>query len=497
MPRLLYVAHDQLHREYGVMKGAIPGEDVVVFVESTRQLNNRTWHQQRLFYLLASAQHFAQELELQGFEVHYIKAETTKAGIEQVKNKMKPDVILAVEPSSYRLRESLLGLVNFIPNDFFLTNRNDFLNWASAQKKLLMENFYRIQRQQLNLLMDGDKPMGGSWNYDSENRKAVPKDHSFPEYLEHERDELDLKIVSELKSSSYSMWGDEPDTTWATTRAGALRQLNHFIENHFQDFGPYEDAMTSKNWALHHSLLSPYLNNGLLHASEVIEKAVAKFNTNAIPLSSAEGFIRQIIGWREYVHGLYWFFGESYRDLNFWKHTNPLPALFDDPNRTVMNCLKEVISDVKKRGWVHHIPRLMVLSNFAQLARISPQALLDWMRRVFIDATDWVMVPNVIGMSLNADGGKMMSKPYIAGGGYISKMSDYCGGCRFNPKLRTGEDACPFTTLYWHFIDENFDELRKNHRMSQQIMGIKKLKDLDEVKNRGDFLLEEIRRDNL
>ncbi len=345
-----------------------------------------------------------------------------------------------------------------------------------------METFYRAQRARLNILIENGKPTGGAWNFDKENRLPPPKNYTWPKYLEHKPAAIDLEVGKELKFT--------PTTTWATTRKGALAQLDNFIENHFATFGPYEDAMALDNWALHHSLLSPYLNNGLLHASEVIDAAVKKFNTGAIPIESAEGFIRQVIGWREYVNGMYWYLGADYRDNNQLNATKKLLPLFNDPGKTQMNCVKSIVTDIQDRAWVHHIPRLMVLSNLALITGTNPQEFLDWMREVFIDATEWVMVPNVIGMGVHADGGAMMTKPYAAGGAYISRMSNYCKGCAYNPKLRTGETACPFTTLYWDFLDRHSETFKKNHRMSQQIFGLNRLSDLPELKERAKEVLK-------
>ena len=492
--RLLYLPFDQLNRSYGILKEANKLTDAVVFVESQRMLKAEKWHIQRLYFLISAARHFAKSLEEDGYQVHYIKSETTKSGISEIANKIGAKEIYAAEPSSFRLTAELKGLVNFVENDFFLTPRKEFLKWASGYKKLLMENFYRNQRKKLNILMAGDEPVGGRWNYDDENRESLPdSNYKFPPYLVHEMDEIDLEVLAELRNSKLELWGNLPDGTWATTREGALKQLDHFLNKNFANFGPYEDAMTTNNWALHHSLLSPYLNNGLLHAEEVIE-AVRKFiNKHDIPIQSVEGFVRQVIGWREYVNGVYWIFGEDYRNSNHWNSDGELPPMFDDPAKTQMACMKNIITDVQKRSWVHHIPRLMVISNFAQLTQTSPQALLNWMRRVFIDATDWVMVPNVIGMSMHADGGRMMSKPYIAGGSYISKMSNYCESCPFNPKLRTGKDACPFTMLYWNFIDQNFESLVKNPRIARQVSGIKRLKDLPEIREESVAVIKSIR----
>jgi deoxyribodipyrimidine photolyase-related protein len=332
--------------------------------------------------------------------------------------------------------------------------------------------------------MNGDNPTGGAWNFDKENRLPPPKKYEGPKYLEHQRDAIDDEVAGELSFS--------PLTTWATTRTGAQLQLKNFVDNHFAEFGPLEDAMTTDNWALHHSLLSPYLNNGLLHASEVVDAAVTAFNKGHIPIASAEGFIRQIIGWREYVNGMYWFLGPEYRENNQLNATRKLLPLFSDPEATQMKCMKETVSDIQSRSWVHHIPRLMLLSNLALITGTNPQEFLDWMREVFIDATEWVMVPNVIGMGVHADGGQMMTKPYAAGGAYISRMSNYCKGCAYNPKLRTGDTACPFTTLYWDFLDRHKETFVKNHRMSQQVFGLNRLSDLPEVKKRAAEVLKEL-----
>jgi deoxyribodipyrimidine photolyase-related protein len=345
-----------------------------------------------------------------------------------------------------------------------------------------MENFYRKQRTRLNILMEGKDPVGGSWNFDKENRLPPPKKYEGPAYLEHKRDATDLEVAKEL--------GHTPTTTWATTRKGALAQMHNFFDNHFAEFGPLEDAMTTDNWALHHSLLSPYINNNLLHPAEVIHAAVKAFDSGTVPIESAEGFIRQIIGWREYVNGMYWFLGPDYRENNQLKATRKLLPLFNDPSKTQMNCMKQTVTDINDRAWVHHIPRLILLSNLALITGTNPQQFLDWMREVFIDASEWVMVPNVIGMGVHADGGAMMTKPYAAGGAYISRMSNYCKPCAYNPKLRTGETACPFTILYWDFLDRHKEAFAKNHRMSQQIFGLNRLSDLDELKERAQEVLE-------
>lgn len=481
--RIIYLPFDHLHRGYGALENADPKTDVIAMVESARMTTGRAWHPMRLFFLISSARHFAESLRNEGFTLHYEKAPTTIDGLKKIQGLVPGAPIVCAEPSSFKQFAALKAFgISFVPNDFFLTSRSDFATWAGAQKSFLMENFYRAQRVRLNVLVEGGKPTGGAWNFDKENRLPPPKNYEWPKYLEHSRDAIDEEVAKELNYS--------PGTTWATTREGALAQLKNFIKNHLANFGPYEDAMANDNWAVHHSLLSPYLNNGLLHAQEVIDAALAAFKSGSIPIASCEGFVRQIIGWREYVNGMYWFLGEEYEKNNQLEAKRELLPLLRDPEKTSMNCVKSIVADINERAWVHHIPRLMVLSNLALITGTNPQQFLDWMREVFIDATQWVMVPNVIGMGLHADGGAMMTKPYAAGGAYISRMSTYCKGCAYDPKLRVGENACPFTTLYWDFLDRHKESFAKNHRMSQQVFGLNRLKDLPELRERAQQVLK-------
>jgi deoxyribodipyrimidine photolyase-related protein len=250
--------------------------------------------------------------------------------------------------------------------------------------------------------------------------------------------------------------------------------------------------MPRDSWSVYHSLLSPYMNVGLLHASEVIEAVRVRFQQGGVSLASCEGFVRQVIGWREYINGIYWFFNDSYRESNGLAANRKLLPLYWNPQATEMNCARSVVEDLRERSWVHHIPRLMVLSNLALLTAVNPQEYLDWMRQTFIDASEWVMVPNVIGMGVHADNGQMMTKPYAAGGAYVNRMSNYCGGCRFDPKKRTGEDACPLTTLYWDFLDRNREGFARNHRIAQQVKGLDRLSDLPEVQARAREVLAKL-----
>ncbi len=446
-------------------------------------LEGRPWHPERLFFLVSSARHFAAELEADGFRVSYIKASTTIDGLRQAQRKLGDLPIWSAEPSSFvQFRQLQEFGVQYVPNDFFLTTRVHFGMWAERQKTFVMENFYRAQRVRLGILVNGGEPEGGRWNYDAENRLPPPKNYTWPRYLTHERDSIDFEVAAEL--------GMQPSQTWATTRNGALAQLANFVEHHLDGFGPYEDAITSENWALHHSLLSPYLNNGLLHAKEVVDAVLAAYGLGKARIESVEAFVRQVIGWREYINGMYWFLGEDYRERNELGAHRKLLPLFSDSSKTRMACVRSVVADVEQRAWAHHIPRLMVLSNLALVTGTNPQEFLDWMREQFIDAAEWVMVPNIIGMGVHADGGQLMTKPYAAGGAYISRMTNFCKGCQYDPKLRVGQTACPFTTLYWDFLDRHHEAFAKNHRMFQQVNGLKRLSDLPELRLRAQQVLD-------
>ena len=481
--RIIYIPFDHLNMSHGALAKANLKTDLIVLVESKRMVTGRDWHKERLFFMVSSARHFAKELDSQGFQVQYIKAETTIAGLEKAKKSLGKDVpIVCAEPSSIKQFEALQEFgVEFVPNDFFLTPRDLFRDWASKQKSFVMENFYRLQRTRLGILVEDGKPVGGQWNFDQDNRLPPPKNYTWPAYLEQSRDEIDVEVAKDLNH--------ELSTTWATTRAGALAQLQHFLKHHMDAFGPYEDAVAKDNWAMHHSLISPYLNNGLIHPSEVIAETIKAYKKNDYAIQSVEAFVRQVIGWREYINGMYWFLGYEYREANSLKANRTLLTVFKNSQATKMNCVQGVVADIEKRAWTHHIPRLMILSNLALITGTKPLEFLDWMREQFIDATEWVMVPNVIGMGLHADGGKLMTKPYAAGGAYISRMTQSCKGCHYDPKLRVGDNACPFTTLYWDFLDRNQEAFAKNHRMGQQVNGLKRLSDLPELRVRAQEVL--------
>lgn len=472
---------DQLHRSIGALGDAHPSTHRVLMVESRGKIVSRPWHVQRAHFIVASMRRFADELRTEGFDVDYRHADTMRLGIESHRNEYTPSALVATEPNSYDARTLLNHLnVATVRSNQFLCHPADFASFASTKKSFKMEDFYRWQRRRLGYLMHGDEPAGGAWNFDADNRLPPPK-------TGHDRwatpmidalDDLDRDVVASLPSSC---WGEAPSGLWATSRSGALARLRHFVDNVLPEFGPHEDAMLTDNWHLAHSLLSPYLNNGLLLPGEVCAAVQEAFDRGLVPINSAEGFIRQIIGWREFIWNTYWREMPDYRNRNALDATRPLPPMFTS-GTTSMRCMATALDGVYQRAWVHHIPRLMVLGNFALLTGIQPRAFTEWMWNSFVDAAEWVMLPNVVGMSLYADGGVIATKPYAAGGAYIDRMSDHCKGCAYDRKKRTGDDACPFTTLYWDFLARHADRFARNPRIVTQVRAAQKLADLNDVR---------------
>lgn len=498
----IWILGDQLNRQISSLADQTPGQARVLLIESEALLKGRRWHRQRLHLYLAAMRRFGRELSRAGFEVDHRRSPSLRAGLEAHRAEFSPKAVRAMAPSSWRGRERLTHWgVDLSPNDRFLCPENEFRSWAGDKKSLRMENFYRWQRKRLGILMDGDEPAGGRWNFDDENREplpkagpaATPRPH-WPKPIESALDELDQAVLEDLDAMGAAGSGEGPTGLWPTSRRAALARLRAFIDQGLPRFGPHQDAMTQDSWHLAHSLLSPALNLGLLHPREVVDAAERAYLEGNAPIASVEGFIRQVIGWREFVWGLYWLWMPEYREQNVLGARRKLLPCLKDPRKTDMACVQSAVTNVQAHGYAHHIERLMVLANLATLAEIRPQSFLDWMERVFVDAAEWVMVPNVIGMGLHADGGRMASKPYVSGGAYLSRMSDHCSGCRYDPKRRTGEGACPFTALYWRFIHRNEERLARNPRTSMPVRSLAKLKDRVETLETADRILDGLSR---
>ena len=488
--KTVWVLGDQLNRRISSLEGRSPDDTRVLFVESAAKIGSKPYHRQRLHLVLTAMRRFAAELERAGFAVDYRPAPDLASGLAAHREEHRPEEVVAMEPMSYTMAQRLVELgVRTTRSNQFLCHYEEFAAWASGRNRLVMEDFYRAQRERLGYLMDGDQPAGGVWNYDASNREPPPTDgRGWPQPIRSRLDELDAEVLAGLPDTAT---GAEPDGTWATTRRAALARLRHVVENVLPIFGPHEDAMLGGEWSMGHTLLSPYLNLGLLYPDEVCDAAEDAYVAGTVPIESAEGFIRQIIGWREYVWGTYWLWMPGYRGRNELDAHRPLPPLFTK-HETEMQCVAEALAAVNDHGYAHHIQRLMVLGNLALISGIQPDAMVEWMWASFVDGAEWVMLPNVLGMSLYADGGMMATKPYAAGGNYINKMSNYCTNCRFDPKERVADDACPFTTLYWSFLDRNRQALGSNHRMARQYASLSRRDDLPQIRQRAELVLAQL-----
>jgi len=482
----VWILGDQLLQAHPALSHAenlTPRERVrVVLVETEGRLRRVPYHRHKLVLIISAMRHYAQSLRAAGYQVDYIHAPTTRAGLRQHIQQHQPERLITMAASEYRGRQwqteklsASLGLpVAVVPNTQFLSGHYNPYPSPQADKRYVMEYFYRAMRKHFNILMEGDTPLGGVWNYDKENRKPWPKKGLQPPPLPHFPPDTLTREVMQAIDALPNALGSTEHFALAVTHEEANHALEVFIHERLPLFGTYEDAMSRQHDTLYHSALSAYLNIGLLEPLPMIEAALAAYHAGDAPLNAVEGFVRQILGWREYIYWTYWRLMPDLTSQNAWGAERPLPAFFWD-GETDMACLRHVLERVHRTGYAHHIERLMVLANFCTLAGIRPMEVNDWFSSFFFDAYEWVMLPNVLGMGLNADGGLTATKPYIASANYINKMSDYCTVCRYKPQKRLGEDACPFNTLYWNFLIEHEAALRANPRFGPSVLGLNKL----------------------
>ncbi|KOV83882.1 deoxyribodipyrimidine photolyase [Nocardia sp. NRRL S-836] len=455
------------------------GHDEIVLVESAAALRRRPYHRQKLHLVLSGLRHLAAELP---GRVTLVRANTYG---EAIRDLGRP--LVAYRPGSTAAERMLRELgVEVRPTPAFALGREEFTAWAGDRERFLMEDFYRHQRVRFDVLMDGAEPAGGRWNLDAENREPPPKRARLgvPEPWWPEEDDIDARVRADLDAMDLPTVGGDGPRRFAITRAEAVVALEVFVRDRLPHFGPHEDAVLTHDWTMAHSLLSVPLNHGLLHPLEVVHAVEDAHRSGDVPLASAEGFIRQVLGWREYVWHLYWHLGPDYRRNNEFHATEPLPRWWAElrPAEVRAACLRTALEGVRDHGWVHHIQRLMVLGNHALQRGYDPAALNDWFVTSFVDGFPWVMPVNVIGMSQHADGGGIATKPYLSGGAYINRMTDHCRGCWFDPKRRTGPRACPFTAGYWAWLARHEQRVRGNHRMLRAVQGLRRLADLDEVR---------------
>jgi deoxyribodipyrimidine photolyase-related protein len=482
---LILILGDQLNLDNPALEGFDAAQDRILMVEAPHESTQVWSHKARIVLFLSAMRHFyaclADRMDI-GSQSIYLKIgghnfATLKDAWAQHIETIKPQKVIVCEPGEYRLEQDLIALckvqnVQLVIRDdtHFMCSRADFKRWVDSKKELRMEFFYRKMRQQYNVLMDGKKPGGGAWNYDTENRKTFGKTgpQNVPSAPQVNVDRLTQDVIDLVEQHFPNHPGSLANFIWPVTRDQALQFLDDFIQHKLAGFGDHQDAMWQENSIekspyLWHSLLSTSLNLKLLNPREVIAAAVAAYKNHQLPLASVEGFIRQILGWREFIRGVYWLDMPQMKEANHYHHMRQLPRWYWSAD-THMNCMKQTISDTMQHGYAHHIQRLMVTGMFGVLAEINPKEMAAWYLAVYVDAVEWVELPNVAGMALYANCGRFTSKPYVASGAYINRMSNYCKTCKYKPEVKTGADACPTTTLYWHFLIKHYEPFARNPR---------------------------------
>lgn len=467
---LIIILPDQISHNISALQNIDNSNDIVFCYE---YLNLKyKHHPKKIAFLLSSMRHFQKELIENKYNVQTLKLQDItdfEYDIQVIIRNYPKHKIIITEPTCYNEFSIITRLsknhnIEILEDNRFLANRDFFHKWAYGKKELRMEFFYREMRRKYNILIENSKPSGGKWNYDTENRKAINEDLDFLQRISHKKDKITIDVLEYVKSNFSNNFGDLLPFHYATNRNEATIELDQFIEKILPSFGNYQDAMVKDEPYLYHSLISSYLNNGLLEPLDVIKRAEKQYYLGKAPLNSVEGFIRQILGWREYIRGIYWLFMPEYKSKNFLAAKKELPSYYWG-KKTNMFCMNQSIQHTKNHSYSHHIQRLMVTGNFGLLAGINPDALDKWYGEVYSDAFEWVHMPNTRGMSLYADGGIIASKPYAASGKYIDKMSNYCKNCKYNPKETISDNACPFNALYWHFINRHSSKFESNQRM--------------------------------
>lgn len=488
---LVLVLGDQLDLHASAFDGFDPAHDAVWMAEVAEECTHVWSSQPRIALFLAAMRHFAADIAARGWALHYTRLDDaantgTLAGeLARAAQALRPARLVLTAPGDWRVLHAIqveakaLGLPLEVRDDrHFYSTVRDFAAHARGRKQLRMEFFYRAMREKHGVLLDGDQPAGGQWNFDADNREAFGKDGPgvVPAPARFAPDAITREVLALVQQRFATHPGSLDDFAWPVTRAQARDALDRFVRERLPQFGRWQDALWPGQAWLWHSHLSAALNLKLLAAREVVAAAEAAWRAGAVPIASAEGFIRQILGWREYVRGIYWTRMPRYAQSNALDAHAPLPAWFWSGD-TDMACLRDALTQTLRTGYAHHIQRLMVVGLYALLLGVEPRSISDWFLAVYVDAVEWVELPNVIGMSQFADGGLMASKPYIASGKYIARMSagSFCRGCRFDPAQRTGERACPYTVLYWDFLLRHEALLAANPRMGMQVKNLSRL----------------------
>lgn len=478
MTTLRVVFGDQLSSDLSSLVDIDPARDIVLMVESEEECRYVAHHQQKIVLFLSAMRNFAAEMRARGIRVDYVRLDdpdntggfTTEIGRALARHQV--DRLVVTEPGEWRVQAMVedwsgrFGIpVELREDDRFFATKRRFRAWSETRRTWRMEHFYREMRREHGLLMEGDLPAGGVWNFDAANRKRLTSAASIPPRRRFEVDQVTGEVIALVAARFGGHFGTLDDFGWPVTRGQALQALEDFVTNALPRFGDYQDAMKAGAPFLYHSLLAPAINLGLLSPREVCAAAEQAWRAGHAPINAVEGFIRQILGWREYVRGIYWTLMPDYADCNVLEARRPLPNFYWTA-RTDMNCMREAVSSTRDHAYSHHIQRLMVTGNFALLAGVAPREIERWYLAVYADAIEWVEMPNTLGMAVFADGGRMASKPYAASGAYINRMSDFCSGCFYDVSRKVGPRACPFNYLYWAFLIRNEVRLRANPRMA-------------------------------
>jgi len=498
MRHLLLILGDQLDRNSALFDGYDPEKDQLWMAENDHEITYVPSHKQRIVLFLSAMRHFRDELNDAGRPVQYHQLHADKRKdsgksfgdqLSQTLKKEKPKAVRVVLPGDHRVKVQLEKTaakhdvpIDFLPDVHFYCTVNEFDKFAQGRKSLLMETFYRQMRKKHDVLMRDGKPVGGTWNYDHDNRESFtregPGDIGRPTSFSH--DDITKDVIELVEKRFADHPGEVDSFNLPVTPGQARRMLSDFIRHHLEGFGKYEDAMWTGEPFLHHSRLSTSLNLKLLDPRECVHAAVEAYQKGTAPLASVEGFVRQILGWREFIRGVYWTQMPKYAEKNHFDHQAELPSFFWDGD-TKMQCIRESIKHLLQYGYVHHIQRLMVLGNLALTTGVHPYKFHQWHMAMYLDAVDWVSLPNTLGMSQHGDGGIVGTKPYCSTGNYVDKMSNFCQGCAFNHKKAVGAEACPITTFYWDFLDRHFDQLQTNSRMKLQMKHVERKRNSGEM----------------
>ncbi len=478
MSVLRVILRDQLTSEISSLDDLDPGRDAILMMEVVEDFSDISHHKQKMVLVLSAMRHFAAALRARGLAVDYVELDAECNGgtltdeVLRAVERHSPERVVVTEASEWRVQKILeswgpllLCPIEIRADGRFFASRSRFAAWADGRRTWRMEHFYREMRREHAVLMEGRLPAGGEWNYDHDNRKALPSGISPPSRLRFTPDAMTREVIRLIEQRFSDHFGSLDEFGWPVTREDALSALQDFIAHALPHFGDYQDAMKRGEPLLFHALLAPALNLGLISPREICAAAEAAWRGGTAPLNAVEGFVRQILGWREYVRGVYWTLMPGYANSNALEVSRRLPSFYWSGD-TKMRCLHEVIDNTKRYAYSHHIQRLMVTGNFALLAGIAPHEIERWYLAVYADAFEWVEMPNTLGMAVFADGGQMASKPYAASGAYINRMSDFCSGCEYDVKQKSGPGACPFNYLYWAFLIRNEHRLSRNPRLA-------------------------------